>query len=581
MRRETFRRILKELKPDMPLVILSLVLATLCVAGTLILPILIGDIINVLINGMVVKDIVIDLLMIASIVLLYVVSQYFMSVINNRIVYSVSKRVRDRAFSRIQKLPLSFLDSTPYGEIVSRCVADVDTYVQGLLLALTQFFTGVLTIIATLVLMIIFNWMIALVVFFLTPLSLFVARYISNHSYRYSKKTAEARGEQTGYIEEMIGGMKEVKAFGREDKSAREFDEINERLSHVTQRSLFYSSLTNPCTRFVNSVIYALVALMGGMTLIFSGMASLLPFAFNVGRLTTLLSYANQYTKPFTDISDVIAELQNSIACAGRIYELIDEKPQTKDGKRALGKIEGHVEIRDVDFSYTPERDLIKDLSVDAPAGKRIALVGPTGCGKTTVINLLMRFYDPDSGKVLVDGTDARDVTRASLRRGYGMVLQDTWLKKGTIRDNIKIGREDATDEEVVAAAKASHAHQFIMQLPGGYDTEIEEDGGSLSQGQKQLLCITRVMLDLPPMLILDEATSSIDTRTEQLIQRTFADIMEGRTSFVVAHRLSTVKNADLILVMRDGRIVERGTHEELLERKGYYFKLYASQFAI
>ncbi|MCD8200574.1 MAG: ABC transporter ATP-binding protein/permease [Clostridia bacterium] len=565
----------------MPLVILSLVLATLCVAGTLILPILIGDIINVLINGMVVKDIVIDLLMIASIVLLYVVSQYFMSVINNRIVYSVSKRVRDRAFSRIQKLPLSFLDSTPYGEIVSRCVADVDTYVQGLLLALTQFFTGVLTIIATLVLMIIFNWMIALVVFFLTPLSLFVARYISNHSYRYSKKTAEARGEQTGYIEEMIGGMKEVKAFGREDKSAREFDEINERLSHVTQRSLFYSSLTNPCTRFVNSVIYALVALMGGMTLIFSGMASLLPFAFNVGRLTTLLSYANQYTKPFTDISDVIAELQNSIACAGRIYELIDEKPQTKDGKRALGKIEGHVEIRDVDFSYTPERDLIKDLSVDAPAGKRIALVGPTGCGKTTVINLLMRFYDPDSGKVLVDGTDARDVTRASLRRGYGMVLQDTWLKKGTIRDNIKIGREDATDEEVVAAAKASHAHQFIMQLPGGYDTEIEEDGGSLSQGQKQLLCITRVMLDLPPMLILDEATSSIDTRTEQLIQRTFADIMEGRTSFVVAHRLSTVKNADLILVMRDGRIVERGTHEELLERKGYYFKLYASQFAI
>ncbi|MCD8205372.1 MAG: ABC transporter ATP-binding protein/permease [Clostridia bacterium] len=581
MRRETFKRILKELRPDMPLVILSLFLAAVCVAGTLTLPILIGDIIEVLVEGMDVYSITVDLLLIASVVLLYIVAQYFMSVINNRIVYSVSKRVRDRAFSKIQTLPLSFLDSTSYGEIVSRCIADVDTYVQGLLLAFTQFFSGVLTIVATLALMLYFNWIIALVVFVLTPLSLFVARYISNHSYKYFKKTAEVRGEETAYIEEMVGGMKEVEAFNMEEETAEKFDDINERLTGVSLKSLFYSSLTNPCTRFVNSVIYALVALTGAMTIIFGGMAALLPAAFNVGRLTTLLSYANQYTKPFTDISDVITELQNAMACAARVYELIDETPEPREKKDLLTDIKGHVETRGVAFSYDPERKFIENLCIEAPAGKMVALVGPTGCGKTTIINLLMRFYDVDEGKVTVDGRDVKDVRRSSLRKNYGMVLQDTWLKAGTVRDNIVMGKADATNEEVVAAAKAAHAHSFIMQLPEGYDTYLEEDGGSLSQGQKQLLCIARIMLDLPPMLILDEATSSIDTRTEQLIQKSFSEIMKGRTSFMVAHRLSTVKNADLILVMRDGKIVERGTHEELIKMRGYYFELYRSQFAV
>ncbi len=444
----------------------------------------------------------------------------------------------------------------------------------------TQLFTGVLTIVGTLALMLVINWIIALVVVVITPLSLFVAKYIATRTYSLFKKTSEIRGEQTAFIDEMIGNLKVVQAFNREDENIEKFDEINSRLTKASLKSIFYSSLTNPCTRFVNAIVYAAVALSGALMLVFS---TPLPIAFNVGLLTSLLSYANQYTKPFNEISGVVTELQNALACADRIYELIDEQPQQPDSIDAaeLTDVIGNIEFNNVYFSYTADKKLIENLNIKAKAGQRIAIVGPTGCGKTTLINLLMRFYDPTDGTITVDGKDIMQVTRKSLRLNYGMVLQETWLKSGTIRENIAIGKPDATEQEIIGAAKAARSHNFIMQLANGYDTEITEDGGNLSQGQKQLLCITRIMLSLPPMLILDEATSSIDTRTEIKIQKAFAELMNGRTSFIVAHRLSTIKEADLILVMKDGNIIEQGSHSQLLENNGFYSKLYNSQFAI
>jgi ATP-binding cassette subfamily B protein len=503
-----------------------------------------------------------------------------MNIINNLITYNVIRDIRSEAFAHLQKMPLKYIDSHPYGDIVSRNIADVDQFADGLLMGFTQLFTGVLTIIGTLVLMCVLNWIIALVVFFITPLSLFVAKFIASRTYSLFKKTSSIRGEQTAFIDEMIGNLKVVHVFNREDENQEKFDEINERLTKASLNSIFYSSLTNPCTRFVNSVVYAAVALSGALTLIYP---SILPVAFSIGKLTSLLSYSNQYTKPFNEISGVITELQNAIACAGRIYELIDEPAQIPDSVDAkeIESVKGDVNFKNIEFSYEPDKKLIENLNISAKAGQRIAIVGPTGCGKTTLINLLMRFYDPISGEITVDGEDILNVTRKSLRKCYGMVLQDTWLKSGTIRENITIGKPDATDEEVIEAAKAAYSHNFIMQLANGYDTVISEDGGNLSQGQKQLLCITRIMLCLPPMLILDEATSSIDTRTEIKIQQAFAKMMEGRTSFIVAHRLSTIKNADLILVMKDGNIIEQGTHAQLLKNGGFYHDLYYSQFAI
>ena len=463
--------------------------------------------------------------------------------------------------------------------MVSRCIADVDQFADGLLLGFTQLFTGVMTIIGTLVLMFIYNWIIALAVFVITPLSLFVAKFIASRTYSMFRKTSKIRGEQTAFIDEMVGNLKVVQAFGREDENQEKFDDINGGLTKASLSSIFFSSLTNPCTRFVNAVVYAAVALAGALTLIYP---AVLPVSFGVGKLTTLLSYSNQYTKPFNEISGVVTEFQNAIACAGRIYELIDEPAQLPDaeGAEILEAVRGDVEFKDIEFSYDEDKPLIKGLNVSAKAGQRIAIVGPTGCGKTTLINLLMRFYDVQGGAITVDGKDIRQVTRKSLRQSYGMVLQDTWLKSGTVRENIAIGRPDATDEEIIAAAKATHVHGFIMQMKDGYDTLIGEDGGNLSQGQKQLLCITRIMLCLPPMLILDEATSSIDTRTELKIQNAFAKLMKGRTSFIVAHRLSTIKEADLILVMNNGNIIEQGTHDELMTAGGFYKNLYNSQFA-
>ena len=479
----------------------------------------------------------------------------------------------------IQDLPLNFIDSHSYGEIVSRNIADVDQFADGLLMGFTQLFTGVLTIIGTLVLMLTINWIIALIVFFITPLSLFVARFIATRTYSMFVATSRIRGEQTAFVEEMVDNLKVVQAFNREDDNQKKFDAINEELTKTSLKSIFYSSLTNPCTRFVNSIVYAAVALSGALTLIYPG---ILPIAFTAGRLTTLLSYSNQYTKPFNEISGVVTELQNAVACAARIYELIDEPAQQPDASDAeiLENVRGDVSFEDVNFSYVPEKPLIRNLNISAASGQRVAIVGPTGCGKTTLINLLMRFYEPQSGRVTVDGKDICSVTRASLRRQYGMVLQDTWLMNGTVRENIVLGAPDATDEQVIAAAKATHAHNFIMQLENGYDTVIGEDGGNLSQGQKQLLCITRIMLCLPPVLILDEATSSIDTRTEMRIQNAFTKLMKGRTSFIVAHRLSTVKEADIILVMKDGNIIEQGSHESLIAEGGFYYQLYNSQFA-
>ncbi|HIR29582.1 MAG TPA: ABC transporter ATP-binding protein [Candidatus Coproplasma stercorigallinarum] len=579
--KQTVKRIFRQLKGYIPLIILSLLMAVITVAGNIIVPIFFGEAINLIAEGgSDIAGILRYFAVTGALIAVTCLSQWLMNVINNKITFSVTEDIRKEAFEHIQRLPLRYLDAHPYGDIVSRNIADVDQFADGLLMGFTQFFTGVLTIISVLVMMFVLNWIIALAVFVLTPLSLFIAKFISTRTYRLFRTNSQIRGEQTAFIDEMVGNLKVVQAFSHEGKNSEKFDEINERLSKASLDATFFSSLPNPTTRFVNSLVYAAVALAGALTIIYP---SVLPVAFNVGKLTTLLSYANQYTKPFNEITGVITELQNAIACAGRIYELIDEPAQIPDKEDAavLESAKGEVDFKDVCFSYSEERKLIENLNIAVKAGQRIAIVGPTGCGKTTLINLLMRFYDVDGGSISVDGTDIRDITRHSLRRNYGMVLQDTWLKSGTIKQNIAMGKPDATDEEIIEAAKNAHSHKFIIQLENGYDTVISEDGGNLSQGQKQLLCITRIMLTLPPMLILDEATSSIDTRTEMQIQEAFTQMMQGRTCFIVAHRLSTVKNADLILVMRDGKIIEQGKHEELIALGGFYNKLYNSQFAI
>ena len=579
--KQTVKRIFRQLKGYIPLIILSLLMAVITVAGNIIVPIFFGEAINLIAEGgSDIEGILRYFAVTGALIAVTCLSQWLMNVINNKITFSVTEDIRKEAFEHIQRLPLRYLDAHPYGDIVSRNIADVDQFADGLLMGFTQFFTGVLTIISVLVMMFVLNWIIALAVFVLTPLSLFIAKFISTRTYRLFRTNSQIRGEQTAFIDEMVGNLKVVQAFSHEGENSEKFDEINERLSKASLNATFFSSLPNPTTRFVNSLVYAAVALAGALTIIYP---SVLPVAFNVGKLTTLLSYANQYTKPFNEITGVITELQNAIACAGRIYELIDEPAQIPDKEDAavLESAKGEVDFKDVCFSYSEERKLIENLNIAVKAGQRIAIVGPTGCGKTTLINLLMRFYDVDGGSISVDGTDIRDITRHSLRRNYGMVLQDTWLKSGTIKQNIAMGKPDATDEEITEAAKNAHSHKFIIQLENGYDTVISEDGGNLSQGQKQLLCITRIMLTLPPMLILDEATSSIDTRTEMQIQEAFTQMMQGRTCFIVAHRLSTVKNADLILVMRDGKIIEQGKHKELIALGGFYNKLYNSQFAI
>lgn len=579
--KQTIKRILKQLRGYTHYIILSVLMAMITVAGSLAVPIFFGDAINYMIEGATDwQGIFRCFILIAVSVAVTCIAQWLLNIINNKITYSVTLDIRKEAFEHIHKLPLKYLDAHPYGDLVSRNVADVDQFADGLLMGFTQFFTGVLTIISTLVMMFVLNWIIALAVFVLTPLSLFIAKFVSTRTYKLFRKNSQIRGEQTAFIDEMVGNLKVVQAFSHEDENSEKFDEINERLAKASQDATFFSSLPNPTTRFVNALVYAAVALAGALTIIYP---SVLPVAFNVGKLSTLLSYANQYTKPFNEITGVITEIQNAIACAGRIYELIDEPLQIPDAPDAkqLEDVRGDVAFDGVSFSYTQERKLIENLNLDIKAGSRIAIVGPTGCGKTTLINLLMRFYDVDGGAISVDGNDIRTVTRSSLRRNYGMVLQDTWLKNGTVKQNIAMGKPDAGDEEIIQAAKNAHSHKFIVQLENGYDTVISEDGGNLSQGQKQLLCITRIMLSLPPMLILDEATSSIDTRTEMQIQHAFAKMMEGRTSFIVAHRLSTVKNADLILVMKDGKIIEQGRHEELIALGGFYNKLYNSQFAV
>ena len=575
----TMKKVLEYLRPYMGLVALSVLLAAVTVALTLYVPVLIGRAIDLIAGpGQVDMPGILRLILrIAIVVAATAAVQWVVNTINNKITFQVVRDVRAQAFAKLQILPLSYIDSHPTGEIVSRVIADVDQFADGLLLGFTQLFTGVVTILGTLGFMISIRPGIALVVVLLTPLSFVVARFIATHTYSYFRQQSETRGEQTAFIDEMIGNQKVVKAFGHEQQNVERFDEINERLEKCSLQAIFYSSLTNPCTRFVNNVVYAGVALAGALVCVACGGAG-----FTVGSLSALLSYANQYTKPFNEISGVVTELQNALACASRIFQLIAEPPQTPDAPdaRVLKDAQGQVEMKDVSFSYVPDRKLIEALHLSVKPGQHVAIVGPTGCGKTTLINLLMRFYDVNGGAIRVDGTDVRQITRASLRANYGMVLQETWLKSGTIRENLVMGKPDATDEEVIAAAKACHAHSFIKRLPQGYDTVIGEDGGRLSQGQKQLLCITRIMLCLPPMLILDEATSSIDTRTELKIQHAFTTMMDGRTTFIVAHRLSTIREADVILVMRDGSIVEMGSHEALLQRNGFYAKLYNSQFA-
>lgn len=582
VQKQTVKRIFKQLKGYRFYIVLSVLMAVITVAGNLVAPIFFGDAINCMIEGGGTdwEGIFFYFALVGVSIVVTCLSQWLLNIINNKITYSVTEDIRREMFAHIQRLPLRYLDAHPYGDIVSRNIADVDTFADGLLMGFTQFFTGILTIVSTLVMMFVLNWIIALAVFVLTPLSLFIAKFISTKTYKLFRTNSQIRGEQTAFIDEMVGNLKVVQAFSHEDENVEKFDDINGRLAKSSLDSTFFSSLPNPTTRFVNALVYAAVALAGALTIIYP---TVLPIAFDVGRLSTLLSYSNQYTKPFNEITGVITELQNAIACAGRIYELLDEPeqiPDKPDAKELTG-VKGDVTFKDVSFSYSEEKKLIENLNITAKAGQRIAIVGPTGCGKTTLINLLMRFYDVDGGSISVDGEDIRGVTRSSLRHNYGMVLQDTWLKNGTIKQNIAMGKPDATDEEIIEAAKNAHSHKFIMQLENGYDTVISEDGGNLSQGQKQLLCITRIMLSLPPMLILDEATSSIDTRTEMQIQGAFAKMMEGRTSFIVAHRLSTVKNADLILVMRDGKIIEQGTHEELIALGGFYNKLYNSQFAV
>lgn len=574
--KETIKKVLHYIRRYWFFLIVSLVLALITVVLTLYVPILTGQAVDLIVGkGQVDFTGVYHICVkIGIAILLTMVAQWVMNVANNKITYSVVRDIRTDAFEKIQVLPLSYIDSHSYGGIVSRVIADADQFADGLLMGFTQLFTGVITILGTLGFMLSVSVPIALVVVVLTPVSLFVAAFIAKRTYQMFRMQSETRGEQTALIEEMIGNQKVVQAFGQEKEVGDRFDEINDRLSKYSLQGTFFSSITNPSTRFVNALVYAAVGVFGAFFAIQGGIS--------VGQLSCFLSYANQYTKPFNEISGVVTELQNAIACAGRVLELIEETPEIPDSEDAikLGKADGKVEIEDVYFSYEPNQKLIEHFNLQVKPGQRVAIVGPTGCGKTTLINLLMRFYDVNSGAIKVSEKDIRKVTRESLRANYGMVLQETWLKQGTIRENIVMGRENATDDEVLAAAKASHAHSFIKRLPNGYDTVIGEDGGSLSAGQKQLLCITRVMLCLPPMLILDEATSSIDTRTEMRIQKAFATMMQGRTSFLVAHRLSTIQEADVILVMRDGKIVEQGNHEELLATNGFYKKLFEAQWS-
>lgn len=571
----TLKKVLQYIAVYRFFIALSVILSVITVALTLYIPILVGRAIDFIVaQGLVDFDHILKILIqIGITAVITAVLQWIMNTINNKVTYQVVRDIRNQAFEKIQVLPLKFLDEHAYGGIVSRVIADVDQFADGLLMGFTQLFTGVMTILGTLIFMLTIHPGITLVVVALTPISLLVARFIAKRTYDMFQLQSKTRAEQTALIDEMVGNQKIVQAFSYEEEALERFDEINEHLEKCSLRATFFSSLTNPCTRFVNSVVYAGVALTGALAVISGGMT--------VGGLTSFLSYANQYTKPFNEISGVITELQNALACAARIFELIDEEPQIPDAADAqvLTEANGEVQLKHVDFSYDPAQRLIEDLNLNVEPGQRIAIVGPTGCGKTTLINLLMRFYDVNGGEIQVDGLDIRRLTRSSLRSNYGMVLQDTWLKEGTIRDNIRLGRPDASDEEVIAAAKASYAHGFIRRLSNGYDTVIGEDGGSLSQGQKQLLSIARVMLCQPPMLILDEATSSIDTRTEIKIQNAFAKLMKGRTSFIVAHRLSTIQNADRILVMREGKIIEQGTHDELLKKRGFYYSLYQSQF--
>ena len=571
----TLLKVLSYIKKYKLYIILSLVTAAVTVASSLYIPILTGDAIDYIVGpGKVDYSAIFKIIIEACVVMgITAISQWIMNTCNNRITFHVVRDIRDEAFKKIEILPLKYIDANSYGDIVSRVIADTDQFADGLLMGFTQLFTGVLTIVGTLGFMLSINAGITLIVVLITPLSLFVASFIAKHTFSMFKLQSQTRGEQTALIDEMIGNQKVVQAFGYQDDSLARFDVINDKLQHYSLRAIFFSSITNPATRFVNSLVYAGVGIFGAF------------FAINgrltVGQLSCFLSYANQYTKPFNEISGVITEIQNAIACAARIFELIEEEPQIPDSDNAITMpaVKGNIDIEHVYFSYVPDRPLIEDFNLKVKPGQRVAIVGPTGCGKTTLINLLMRFYDVNSGTISVDGTSIMNMTRHSLRQNIGMVLQDTWLKAGTIRDNIVMGKPDATDEEVIAAAKASHADSFIKRLPDGYNTWITEDGGSLSQGQKQLLCITRVMLCLPPMLILDEATSSIDTRTELKIQHAFAQMMQGRTSFIVAHRLSTVREADIILVMKDGKIIEHGRHEELLAKGGFYATLYNSQF--
>ena len=578
----TLKKVLKYVQRHGFFMVLSILFAAITVALTLYTPILIGDAIDLIVGKGQVDFAGIAAILIKTGILIGITAliQWLMNTINNRITYHVVRDIRNEAFRKIEILPLSYIDAHPYGDIVNRVIADADQFADGLLMGFTQLFTGIVTILGTLFFLFSISWQIAIVVVIVTPLSLFIARFIANRTYRMFRVQSETRGQQTAFIDEMIGNQKVVQAFSHEGEALEEFDRINDRLADCSLKATFYSSLTNPCTRFVNSVVYAGVALAGALICIATAGAV---NPFTIGQLSACLSYANQYTKPFNEISGVVTELQNALACASRLFELIEEEPQIPEPADAveLADVKGSVELNDVSFSYVPDRKLIEGLNLSVKPGQRIAIVGPTGCGKTTIINLLMRFYDVNSGSITVEGTDIRNATRNSLRSSYGMVLQETWLRSGTIRDNIVMGKPDATDEEIIAAAKASHAHSFIKRLPQGYDTVITEDGGSLSQGQKQLLCITRVMLCLPPMLILDEATSSIDTRTEIKIQDSFAKMMNGRTSFIVAHRLSTIREADVILVMKDGHIIEQGNHEELLAKNGFYANLYNSQFAV
>lgn len=573
---QTVKKVIIRIKKYWVFLILSIIMATITVASSLYVPILVGNAIDYIIgpsnvNFRLIAQILAEIGVVIGITAL---SQWIMNICNNKITYHVTRDIRDEAIEKIEHLPLKYIDGHSYGEIVSRVIADVDQFADGLLMGFTQFFSGVMTILGTLGFMLSINVKITLVVVLITPVSFFVASFIAKRTYKMFKLQSETRGEQTALIDEMIGGQKVVSAYCHEEEAVRQFDEINDRLQKYSLNAIFFSSITNPSTRFVNSLVYAGVAVTGAISAIYGRLT--------VGQLSCFLSYANQYTKPFNEISGVVTELQNAIACASRVFELIEEEPEAAESSNAvnLENVDGRVDLNDVEFSYVPDKKLIEDFNLHVKKGQKIAIVGPTGCGKTTIINLLMRFYDVNSGSIDVSGVDIRELTRRSLRAGYGMVLQDTWLKSGTIRENIIMGRPDATDEEIIEAAKAAHSHGFIKRLPNGYDTVIGEDGGSLSQGQKQLLCITRVMLCHPPMLILDEATSSIDTRTEIKIQNAFNKLMEGRTSFIVAHRLSTIQSADVILVMKDGHIIEQGNHEELLANNGFYKKLYESQFA-